>query len=72
MAWIIDTSVDAVKSGQQQRALTLPVQVMFMAWGRHSGWHWMHSEFSTNSLGSLKEEHMNRSCHTLNSHDYFK
>lgn len=36
--------------------LTRPVQVTFMAWGRHSGWHCMHSEFSTNSLGSLREE----------------
>lgn len=36
--------------------LTRPVQVTFMGWGRHSGWHCMHSEFSTNSLGSLREE----------------
>ena len=34
--------------------LTRPVQVTFMAWGRHSGWHCTHSEFSTNSLGSLR------------------
>lgn len=36
--------------------LTCPVQVTFMAWGRHSGWHCTHSEFSTNSLGSLTGE----------------
>lgn len=35
--------------------LTCPVQVTFMVWGRHSGWHCMHSEFSINSLGSLRE-----------------
>ena len=45
--------------------LTRPVQVMFMSWGRHSGWHWMHSDFSTNSLGSLGEEHSELSMHAI-------
>lgn len=72
MAWIIAvpsvaaaaaTAAASVKAFPQSRVddrvefLTRPVQVMFMSWGRHSGWHWMHSEFSTNSLGSLVEEH---------------
>lgn len=64
VAWFIDVpAAAAVKAFPQSRIdnwvelLTRPVQVMFMSWGRHSGWHWMHSDFSTNSLGSLGEEH---------------
>ena len=50
---LLPTTYEGITSNER---LTRPVQVTFMAWGRHSGWHWMHSEFSTNSLGSLSKE----------------